>query len=342
VAAVARKAVLLVLLLVSASLARAETLALAPDHPERYVVQRGDTLWDISGRFLAQPWRWPEIWGVNPQVENPHLIYPGDVLRLVWTADGPRLVRDGTDGTVRLSPQVRETPITEPIPAVPLAKIRPFLESAVVLRSDELERFAYVVEGPNSRVVSGHGDRVYARRVEDAPDTQYDLFRLGPPYVDPDSGEHLGYAAVHIGTGALSRPGDPGVVFVKTSRREVLPRDILIPQTNEPLIPYFYPHVPRADLAGRIIAVVDGVTQIGQFDIVVLNRGARDGVELGHVLEVRQRRRLTADPVTREAVPVGGESAGHLMVFHVFDRLSYGLVVDAQAPMHLHDEARTP
>lgn len=320
----------------------AETLALRPDHPERYVVQRGDTLWDISGRFLSKPWRWPELWGVNPQVENPHLIYPGDVLRLVWTEDGPRLVRGGEGGTVRLSPQVRETPIRDPIPAIPLAKIRPFLESAVVLHSTDVSRFSYVVEGPDARVLSGHGDRVYARRVNAPKGTRYDLFRVSTPYVDPDTGEHLGYAALYIGEGALAEPGDPGVVRVARSQREVLPRDLLIPQARTPLIPYFYPHAPTHSLAGRIIDVVDGVTQIGQFDIVVLNRGVREGVEVGHVLAVAQQQRLTTDPVSFETLTVGGDPAGYVMVFHVFERVSYALVVGAERPMHLHDEVRTP
>lgn len=339
----ARRLLALLLVLACVPAARAETLALAPDHPERYVVQRGDTLWDISGHFLRQPWRWPELWSVNPQVENPHLIYPGDVLRLVWTTDGPRLVRDGAGGgTLKLSPRVRETPITEPIPAIPLGKIRAFLERAVVLRSDDLARFSYVVEGPDARVVSAHGDRVHARHVEDPDGTQYDLFRLGEPYIDPDTGEHLGFAALHVGEGELTRAGDPGQVLVRRSSREILPRDVLIPQVRTPLIPYFYPHAPDHDVGGRIMAVVDGVTQIGQFDIVVLNRGAREGLEVGHVLGVNQSLRAIPDPVTQERVVLSGAPAGHVMVFHVFERVAYALVMDASRPMHVRDELGLP
>lgn len=329
------------LLLVSAW-ASAETLALREDHPDRYVVKSGDTLWDISGRFLAQPWRWPEIWGVNPQVGNPHLIYPGDVLRLVWTADGPRLVRDGMGDSGRLSPRVRVTPITDPIPALPLSRVRQFLEEAIVIRDADVRRYPYVVEGDDARVVNGGGDIVYARRTQGQNGQRFDLFRLGEPYVDPDTGEHLGYAALHVADGELLEAGDPARLHLRRARREVLPRDVLIPEAARALMPNFYPHPPGAPVAGRILSVVDGVSQIGQYSVVVLNRGRRDGLESGHVLAVKQRTRRTPDPVDGDTVLITGQPAGHVMVFHVFERVSYALVMAATRPIHLHDEVCNP
>lgn len=325
-----------------AASARAETLALREDHPDRYVVRRGDTLWDISGHFLTQPWRWPEIWGVNPQVSNPHLIYPGDVLHLIWTADGPRLTLDGAGGNGHLSPEVRITPITDPIPALPLHRIRQFLEEAIVIRDDDLRHFPYIVEGDDARVVNGGGDFVYARHAVGKPGQLFDIFRLGEPYVDPDTGEHLGYAALHVADGELLTPGDPAQVHLKRARREVLPRDVLIPEAARALTPNFYPHPPGTAVAGTILAVVDGVSQIGQYNVVVLNRGRVDGLEAGHVLAVSQHTRSARDPVDGDMVMIEGQDAGHLMLFHVFERVSYALVMNASRPIHVHDEVRTP
>ncbi len=322
-------------------LASASDLELRPDHPDVYVVVRGDTLWDISGRFLAKPWYWPQLWGVNPQIANPHLIYPGDRLRLVMTADGPRLVRDG-GGPDSLSPQVRASHIDTAVPAIALKDIRAFLEEAVVLRSNQLRDFAYVASAADEHLVVGGGDRVYGRQTSAEAGQLLDIYRISNAYRDPESGEALGYSALYIGRASVQRPGDPATLAVTKARREVLAGDVLIPTDDSLLQASYAPHAPAAPLRGHIISVVDGVSQIGQHSVVVLSRGQRDGLELGHVLQVRQVQAPIDDPVTRQRLRPPTEPAGTVMVFRLFERVSYALVMTATRPMHVLDEVTPP
>lgn len=324
-------------------LAAADELTLRPDHPDVYVVVRGDTLWDISGRFLDKPWRWPELWGVNPHIANPHLIYPGDRLRLVMTADGPRLVRDGEGyGDGGLSPKVRATPLDTAVPPIPLEHVRPFLEEAVVLRSNRAADFAYVASAADEHLAVGGGDRVYGRQTTAAEGETMEIYRIGDAYRDPESGEALGYNALFVGRTQVQRAGDPATLAVTKARREVLAGDILIPTDDQLLQAAYVPHAPSSPVQGHIIGVVDGVSQIGQFSVVVLSRGQRDGLELGHVLEVRQVPPPIDDPVTRERVQPPTDPAGTLMVFRLFERVSYALVMTATRPMHVLDEVASP
>ncbi len=332
---------LFALLAVWPLLASADDLALRPDHPDVYVVVRGDTLWDISGRFLSKPWHWPKLWGVNPQIANPHLIYPGDRLRLVMTADGPRLIRDG-EGSGGLSPQVRATPIDTAVPAIPLKHIRAFLDEAVVLRSNQPGDFAYVASAADEHLAVGGGDRVYGRQTSAEKGQSLDIYRIGDAYRDPESGEALGYNALFIGRTSVQRPGDPATLSVVEARREVLPGDVLIPTDDRPLQASYMPHAPAAPLRGHIISVVDGVSQIGQHSVVVLSRGRRDGLELGHVLQVRQVPPPINDPVARQHVQPASDPAGTVMVFRLFERVSYALVMTATRPMHVLDEVTPP
>lgn len=324
-------------------LAGADELALRPDHPDVYVVARGDTLWDISGRFLSKPWYWPKLWGVNPQIANPHLIYPGDRLRLVMTADGPRLIRDGDAyGSGGLSPQVRATPIDDAVPAIPLKYIRAFLDEAVVLRSNRPDDFAYIASVADEHLAVGRGDRVYGRQMSAEKGQSLDIYRIGDAYRDPESGEALGYNALFVGRASVQRPGDPATLSVVEARREVLAGDVLIPTDDRPLPTSYMPHAPTGLLRGHIISVVDGVSQIGQHSVVLLSRGRRDGLELGHVLQVRQVPPPINDPVTRQHVQPPSDPAGTVMVFRLFERVSYALVMTAIRPMHVLDEVTPP
>jgi hypothetical protein len=324
-------------------LVSADDLQLRPDRPDVYVVVRGDTLWDISGRFLTKPWYWPQLWGANPQIANPHLIYPGDRLRLVMTADGPRLMRDGQGhGSGGVSPQVRATPIDTAVPAIPLEHIQAFLEEAVVLHSNRAADFAYVASAADEHIAVGAGDRVYGRGTAAQPGESLDIFRIGDAYRDPESGEALGYNGLFIGRSNVQRAGDPATLSVVKARREVLAGDVLIPTDDSPMKASYMPHVPTTPLRGHIISVVDGVSQIGQYSVVVLSRGQRDGVELGHVLQVQQVPPPIDDPVARQRVQPPGDPAGTVMVFRLFERVSYALVMTASRPMHVLDEVTTP
>ena len=275
----------------------ADDVALNPAHPDRYVVQRGDTLWDISERFLLDAWRWPDIWEVNPQIRNPHLIYPGDEVVLTFRDGKPVLqVRRNGRPTVKLSPTVRVFPVDDgAIPTIPVDAVGQFLARPRVVTDGELERAPYVVSLGKEHLLGGSGQRVFARGLGPQPHSQYTVYRPGPAYVDPDSGETLGYQALHVADAALQARGDPATLSLLRTTREVRTGDRLIPVTREELHTHFMPRAPGQPLNGRIIAVLDGLTQIGQYQTVVLNVGAEDGIEAGHVMEVYQSGILVRD-----------------------------------------------
>lgn len=317
-------------------------------HPERYVVQKGDTLWDISEHFLSSPWLWPEIWYNNPAIDNPHLIYPGDVISLVYIDGEPRLTirrEDRVGATIKLSPKIREQSIETAIPAIPLDAIRPFLNASRIVDADTLEDAPYVIAGADERVMSSASDRIYVRRL--APTgraDQYAVVRRGDAYTDPTTREVLGIEAKYLGNATVQADGDPATLIVEQSNREILPGDRLLEPTGEILPSNFYPRAPEVDVEGRIIAVLDGVTQIGQYSVVALNVGADKGVKPGDVLAVYTAGRQVRDTFSaaREQVTLPDERAGELIIFRTFDRMSLGLVMEAQRAMHTMDAVRNP
>lgn len=340
-----RKSLLALLLLAASGLAQAE-VQLKDGHPDRYTVVRGDTLWDISGKFLSQPWKWPEIWHANPQVENPHLIYPGDQLNLVYIDGQPRLMlnRGESRGTIRLSPQVRSTPMAEAIPTIPLEAINSFLLSnRIVDTPEEFQGAPYIVAGNAERVVSGAGDRIYARGAFDQGAPVYGIFRQGKTYVDPESQEFLGINADDIGGGEIvAEEGDIGTLALTRTTQEVRLGDRLFPTEERAINSTFMPSEPDGEIDGVILDVPRGVTQIGQFDVVTLNKGVRDGLVEGNVLAVYKTGETVRDRVTGEAVKIPDERAGLLMVFRTYEKLSYGLVLGATRSLELMDKVRNP
>ncbi len=315
---------------------------LRDDHPEQYTVQEGDTLWDISARFLKEPWNWPEIWSANPDIENPHLIYPGDVLSLVYIDGEPRIVREPEDRVIRLSPQIRETPIDTPIPTIPLDAIQSFLSETRIVDEGRLEEAPYIIEGRDRRILSGSGDRVYARG-EAAPREVLGIFRRGERYIDPDTNEFLGLEARAIGRGQISDiNGEILTVDLTRSREEIRSEDRLLPTPDERITTDFVPSAPDSEIRGKMIAVEDGVSNIGQYNVVTINRGRREGMQPGHVLAVYKQGEQARDPVTNEILQLPSERAGILMVFRTHERLSYGLVLQANRPLELMDEVRNP
>ncbi len=320
----------------------AQEVALNPDHPDRYVVKRGDTLWDIAARFLRDPWLWPEIWYVNPQIENPHLIYPGDVISLAYIDGKPRLVLERGRRTVKLSPRVRELPLDEAIPTIPLDAIRPFLSRPRVLGEGEFEAAPYVVASADEHLIAASGMRVYARGVDQGRGARYAVLRRGEVYRDPDTGEVLGLEAIHVADAEVQRGGDPAVLVLRRSSRETLPGDRLFPVGEDRYTDNFLPRAPERQVQGRIISVFDGVSRIGQYQVVVLNRGARDGMEPGHVLAVYRAGETIRDPVRKEKVTLPDERAGIVMVFRTFDRVSYALVMSATRAIRVLDRVRNP
>jgi len=313
------------------------------DAPDRYTVVQGDTLWDISGRFLRQPWQWPSVWQVNPQIENPHLIYPGDVVYLYDCNGRPCLGLERGQGVVRLSPKVRTAPHREAIEPIPLDAVRHFLRDHRVIEDPEsLDELAYVVAGDDGRLVSGRGDRLYARgRVEGGG--RVGLYRVGERYVDSASGESLGLELESVGEARRLRQEDDIVVMeVTASRQEIRDDDIALPLEDRRLVTEFLPRAPDREIDGRILAVPGGVRFIGPLQVVALDRGRRDGLETGHVLMVEQRGELVDDPRTGEPLRLPGEDAGLVMVFRPYEKMSYGLVMEASRPLSVGDRIHSP
>ncbi|SFM53993.1 LysM peptidoglycan-binding domain-containing protein [Marinobacter pelagius] len=314
---------------------------LRSDHPERYTVVKGDTLWDISARFLNNPWYWPEIWHVNPQVANPHLIYPGDRLALVYIDGKPRITKVASNGVVKLSPQVRSEPIDTPIPAIPLDAISSFLTDTRIVTPEELEGAPYVLEGEDGRIITGAGDRVYARG--DKPADKVGIFRRTKEFRDPDTGEFLGLEARSIGAGNITAEnGDVLTLRLTKSNQEIRIGDRLLTSVDRPIATSFVPSSPDETVEGEMIAVDGGVSQIGQYDVVAINRGERDGLEAGNVMAVLKSGNLVRDPVTGETIELPSERAGLLMVFQAYEKMSYGLVLQATRPLSVGDKVTNP
>ncbi|HSC84544.1 MAG TPA: LysM peptidoglycan-binding domain-containing protein [Pseudomonas sp.] len=340
-----RKSLLALLLLAVGGLAQAE-VQLKEGHPDRYTVVKGDTLWDISGKFLSQPWKWPELWHANPQIENPHLIYPGDSLSLVYIDGQPRLVlnRGESRGTIKLSPQVRSTPLAQAIPAIPLEAINSFLLSnRIVDTPEEFLDKPYIVAGQAERVVSGAGDRIYARGAFDQGQNVYGIFRQGKTYVDPETQEFLGINADDVGGGEIvAEEGDVATLNLTRANQEVRLGDRLFPTEERAVNSTFMPSEPQTDVNGVILDVPRGVTRIGQFDVVTLNKGKIDGLNEGNVLAVYKTGETVRDRITGESVKIPDERSGLLMVFRTYEKLSYGLVLYATRDLAVMDKVKNP
>lgn len=351
-----------------------DAVALNPDRPDRYVVQEGDTLWDIAGRFLREPWGWPTIWEANPQLGSPHKIYPGDTLVLVDGAGGPRLQvagrsagganagadanapwpNDGGVGsTVKLHPSVRETPIEDEVPAIPIDAVNQFLGRPYVLTKEQYEASPYVLAFGGDRIIGGSGHTIYVRSIEEeegkgeaeTQHTRYDLVRLGEPYEDPETGEILGYEGIFIGEADLQAPGDPATLAVRRVEKEVLEGDRLMAEGDAGVTRAFYPKGPDTEIEASIISVMGGVTQAGRFDVVVLNKGADDGLQRGDVLVVYRAGQLVKDRVSEDPwdeVQLPDRRAGMMMVFRTFERLSFALVMGSEMALHVGDHAVNP
>ena len=318
-----------------------EPVPLADNHPNEYVVQVGDTLWDIAGTFLKDPWYWPEIWHINTQIENPHLIYPGDVLGLVYI-DGMPKVTNIRASTYRMSPQARVTPISEAVTSIPYEAVSAFLVSGVVLEKKQADNLPYLLQTRGDHLMASAGNVVYVRGLEEAPvGSRYSVVQVGGKLIDPDDNKLIGYKGKFVAEGALRRNGDPATVALTDSNQEAIPGDKLLPESID--VPLnFYPRSPSTAIDGRIISVHGGVTQIGQFQVVVLNRGARDGLAVGDVLTVYQTGQTTNDRIGGGKVRLPDETAGTLMVFKVYDRIGFGMIMEATKAIHIHDTVRNP
>ncbi|MDH5409331.1 MAG: LysM peptidoglycan-binding domain-containing protein [Gammaproteobacteria bacterium] len=319
---------------------------------ERYVVKKGDTLWDIAKRFLNDPWLWPEVWHINPKIRNPHLIYPGDVVLLYYVDGKPYLTLEGKAGvpvqkdgikTMKLSPQARVQPLSRAITTIPREVIEPFLKHATVLDRDRFDRLPHIISSFEEHLVAGRGNRIYAANVESETIGTYTVVRPGKPYRDPDSQSILGYEAEHVATARVTRvDGKVTTLDVSESWQEVHNGDRLIPYEDTKSDFYFYPRAPKDEIKGKIVSVFGGVTMIGQYSVVVINKGERDGMVPGHVLAISQAGATVRDVTTRQPVKLPDERAGFLMIFKIFNRVSLGLVLETQRTLSVGDKVENP
>ncbi len=324
-----------------------------PSHPVRYTVRKGDTLWDIAAMFLKDPWVWPEIWAVNPQIDNPHLIYPGDVITLMYSGDEPRLVverpRTGATGDayVKLEPKVRERPVSEAVDAIPADAIRQFLTRPRVVTKQQLDDAPYIVGNYQGRLISGAGSNVFARGFPGGgPDAErYNVYRPGDALRDPKTNAILGYQAIYSGKAALEQRSDPAQLRLTETTREVLRGDRLMSADRQITRARYIPEVPDNDVQAQIIHLFDAISQVGTNQVVVVNYGADRGASVSQVLEIRQSGGSVSDPyggAGSERVQLPSQRVGALMLFRVFDRVSYGLVLDATQSIQRLDTVSTP
>ena len=326
--------------------AQADEIRLNPDAPEVYLVKEGDTLWGIASMFLMDPWLWPEVWDINQQIDNPHLIFPGDEIYLVWVDGKPRIrVRRGpASNTVKLTPQMRIDPLDRAIPSISLEEIGPFLSGHRIVAPEDLDNAPYVIAGAQRHLLSSAGDRLYARGDIPKGETGFGIYRKGTLFLDPETNEVLGQEARDIGSARLRVDHEEDINQFEVTRitEEVRNGDRMLPNESRAITATFQPRAPGKDIEGYMLAVDAGVTQIGPLDVVAINRGDREGLEPGHVLAIYQTGETVRDEIKNENVQIPDVRAGLLMVFRVFEKMSYGIVLKSDRPLAILDKVTEP
>ena len=335
---------------------RSMSVPIAADAPERYVVKRGDTLWDISAMYLEDPWYWPEIWYVNPSIANPHLIYPGDVLYFSYVDGKPRVSLERTD-TARLSPEVRSSPLDGAIRAIPYDVLMNFAGRPSLLEKDQVKQAPYVVGMRDRHIVGTELNEVYGRGlVKPAPGSRYSVINVGEELRDPDDGDLLGYMGHFAGVGEVLAntgavvPGKESIFDMKREEelahlrlsevsREVMQGDKLFPAAVEVGEDFVISLPKDAQVLGQVVAIVDGVHVGGKYQVVAINRGKKHGLQPGNALGVFHRGEQIRDRYDRtnwsawtanyDKVRLPDERSATIMVFKVYGRMSYGLVMES-------------
>ncbi|HYB32044.1 MAG TPA: LysM peptidoglycan-binding domain-containing protein [Steroidobacteraceae bacterium] len=334
---------------------------LKPNAPMHYTVKPGDTLWGIASMYLKDPWLWPEVWVINPQIPNPHLIYPGDTLALAYGAGGVPQVSVLQPGVVRMDPRLRSEPISSAIPTIPYSAIVAFTSRPTVATEEEIRRAPYVLAFRDMHQAAGSGNEIYLRHLTAGQNARFAIVHIENPLVDPDDGKVVGYQGIYTGTALVQRPGDPAKALLIDSARETLRGDRLLTTDSSEAPLTFTPHAPASQVCGTIIDAVDGTGDtglVGQFEVVVINRGKRQGLEPGNVLAIDHKGDTERD-LYRNGREIGSnimgpgsdfaprvtlpnERSGTMLVFKVFDRVSYGLVVGADDIIYVGDVVRSP
>jgi hypothetical protein len=314
--------------------------------PDTYTVVRGDTLWGIAGRFLTQPWRWPEIWQMNrDQIRNPHWIYPGQTIILDRATGTMRLGggANGTgNGTVKLSPQVRVETGRQAIPSIPPEAIEPYLTQPLIVETRTMHDAPRIVAA-KERVILGAGDIAYVAGITDPSVTVYQLFRPGRELKDPDTGKVIAYQADYVGTARVTRPGDPATITITSSKTEANAGDRLVAATK-PVVINYMPHAPAAPLRGRVVSTYADTRYAGSNMIVAINRGSAEGLDVGTILAIKTFGRTITDRTngSKEEITLPEERKGLLFIFRVFDHIAYGLITSTTDSVEVGDSVTQP
>ena len=334
--------------------ARATGVELRDPVPNRYTVQKGDTLWGISGKFLKDPWRWPEIWQMNrEQIRNPHLIYPGDVVVLDKLDGQWRLSLERP--VTRVSPTARTTPLdAEAIPAIPAGEIEPYLTRPLITGPEGLDAAAQIIAGRDARAIWGEGDLVYVVGLDPKAGDQWYLYRRGRDLMSADGTEMLGVEQRYLGSAKVERFAEVSTVRITTTKEEIVAGDRLLPAPRGQLMSYA-PHAPTRPVQGQIIATDRDAIEAGRGWVVTLDKGSREGLDVGTVLAIYRVVAPIPDPRPVIRPPyeprvfeperwlnVPDERIGLLFVFRVFDRVSYALVLNTTDPVVVGNVVRNP
>ncbi|NOR81393.1 MAG: LysM peptidoglycan-binding domain-containing protein [Methyloprofundus sp.] len=346
----ASKAIIGLILSLALSLScLADVVKLNPSHPSQYTVVKGDTLWDISAKFLKNPWEWPKVWHHNAQIKNPHLIYPGDIISLCFINGSPMLCVDSFDTLDNdqrmIFPHMRAEGTDSPIAMIPLEDIRPYLNSPKVVNDNELENAPYIVDFSGEHIVAGADTEIFVRSILKPEYLAYTTYRPGITYKDPETNEILGYEALYIADNVILNLGDPATLRITNTKREVRRGDRLMPTSEDNAVMNFFPTPPEELIQGSIISVLNGVQEIGQYDIIVLSKGEINGLKAGHILSIMQNGKLISDPFHKnknELVKLPDQEAGIALVFRTFERVSYALVMHATRNIRVLDRVQTP
>ncbi len=331
----------LILAVTTACAVAADPIKLADNPPDRHVVVPGDTLWGIAGKFLQEPWRWPEIWQMNKaEIKNPHRIYPGDIVVLDLSGGNPRLK---IAKPVRLQPQVHAEASQKAIPSIPPHIIEPFISQPLVIEPKGLDKAPRIVATQEDRVFVGNGDDAFVAGIPGVDTVNWQIYRPGKPLKDPDTNEILGYEAFFLGNAKLVQPGLPAVIRIQQAKEEIGRGDRLVPAAL-PNLNSYVPHKPDSAIAGKIIGIYGGVREAGPLSVVSINQGRREGLETGHVVALYRKRVSQGydDAGRRENTPIPDERYALAFVFRTFERISYALVMESGKSVIVGDAVRNP
>lgn len=320
----------------------ARPIELLADAPERHVVVPGDTLWGIASQFLKDPYRWSELWRLNPEeIKNPHRIYPGQVVVLDRSGQSPQLK---LGRVVKAEPRIYVEEGKREIPAIPQQAIEPFLSQPLVVETNQLDQSPRIVATQEGRIHVGANDLFYVNGIKSPAARRWQIYRPDKPLKDPETGETLGIEAVYLGSAQLVEEGEPSTLSVISSRQEIGRGNRLV-EAQRPEIISYLPRSPEKMIKGRAMSIYGGVGEGGRHSIVTVSRGKKDGLEVGHVLAVY---RAGAEVTNRfvddkpEVTKLPDERYGLIFIFRVFDRVSYALVMDVSRPLSPGDVVRTP